>query len=210
MALNIVSVKYKGNTALVVCSNDEIFSVSLKAAAEMQIYGSGELNDEGERLLRAESEQYKCLQKATRYLSLRNRSVKEMKTYLAGKGFAALSIDKTINYLSDNSLLDDAVFAKEFLAAAFRKQKFGRRKITAELMKKGISKDIITELMPNEFEVDAEYERGMAAAVKKWKVLAGKENSTQKLSAFLQQRGFDWNIIRRIIKTLSDEQTDLL
>lgn len=205
MALEIVSLKSRGNSVLVSCSNGEIFTLSLKAAADMKIFGAQNLDDDAEDLLRAEAEFFRCLQSAIRCLSRRTRSEKEMITYLAGKKFEPQPISKTIAYMRDHALLDDMAFAKEYVSAALRKQKYGRHKIAAELSKKGISKNISAELLPAECNSDSEYERGMAAALKKFKTITDEDDIERKLSAFLQQRGFDWNTIRKIVKTLRQD-----
>ncbi|MCL1911659.1 MAG: recombination regulator RecX [Leptospirales bacterium] len=142
-----------------------------------------------------------CLQKALRYLSVRNRSEKEMSDYLAKKNFEKDTLEKTIDYMKSRLLIDDERFALEYFARA-RSKNYGQAKIILELKGKGISSKTIGLAAKN--TGDAEYENCMAVAVKKLAVL--KDASQKKLPLFLRGRGFDWNVIKRVLRDIGQSE----
>ena len=87
----------------------------------------------------------KAYNNCLRFLSPRARSVKETIDYLEKKKFTSSTIDKTIQKLLKEHLLDDKIFAGMFVE---NREKFRPRSkfaLSFELKQKGIDEDIIDE-----------------------------------------------------------------
>lgn len=92
-------------------------------------------------LLRTEADAEKAYTMTLRYLALRIRSVKEVLDYLSKKGFSASS-STVVERLIDNGYLQDNDFAQRWSAMRYR-MLWSPRAIRAELVRKGISREII-------------------------------------------------------------------
>lgn len=142
------------------------------------------------------------------YLSFRQRSTKEMHTYLKTKGFSEDEIIRAIDYLTERQYLDDSLFAKSFLLDKTNLNKFGRKRIEYELRLKGIDSTTISNVIEENIDSDEELENCIKLASKK---LPSYKNDDpikryRKLSGFLQRKGYDFSTINTAIdRVLKDE-----
>ena len=133
-------------------------------------------------------------------LAIRGRSVTELRRKLIQKGEDSAAVDETIAKLIDQKLLDDAEFARQFARAKVVGPGASRRRISAELARKGVSRSVadkaIDELGETEgIDLSAAINR---VAEKKWKTLAklGEDTARRRLYGFLARRGFNPDEIR--------------
>lgn len=82
---------------------------------------------------------------ALKYISVRMRSIKEMKEYLIKKKFNTNDIDKTIDKLIYQGLLNDKSFAKSYVNDKIHLTNNGIDKIKSDLEKLGVEKEYIDE-----------------------------------------------------------------
>lgn len=122
------------------------------------------------------------LESAFHFLSFRSRSEKEMRDYLNKKEFH--QIDETIQKLKDLDFINDAKFAREFIAARSRNKPKGKKALAIELARKGIKLDNI--------EID---EKELAIKALEKKSFKSKEH----MQRFLYSRGFSWDTILGIM-----------
>jgi len=78
----------------------------------------------------------KARQKALRYLLYRGRSIKEVQTRLAEKGFDSAIIKKIVDRFTDLGYLNDKDFARQWARSLAVSRLWGDRKIEASLLKK--------------------------------------------------------------------------
>jgi len=148
-----------------------------------------------ENLRRAKEDAY-------RLLSFRARSEKEIRDRLGRKGYEEPVIEEVLASLRGYGYVNDAAFAETWVSERGRTR--GRRALAHELRQKGIAGDIAAEVL-NEAKTDeAEFVAALGAAVKR----VGKRPKDEsreaqaKLSAFLQRRGFGWDVIRPVLADL--------
>ncbi len=84
---------------------------------------------------------------AINYISVRMRSIKEVREYLIKKNASNLLIENTIKRLLKEGYLNDFNFAKSFTNDKLLIAKMGPLKIKSELLKYGIDKNIINEVI---------------------------------------------------------------
>lgn len=154
-----------------------------------------------EKIIKAE-EQKKANDYAIKFLSYRSRSKKEMKDRMERKGYDNEVINKTLEWLKKYDLLNDKDFAEEYIKS--KSKKYGRSRIKMELRGKGVDENIINNVLENELDYENEYETALEQAKKKLKVYKGEKREAiyRKLSAYLQRRGFSYDIVSKILKEL--------
>lgn len=145
----------------------------------------------------------KVYDKVLRFLSYRPRSKKEIENYLkkqqVGSRVSGLVFDKLAKY----NYLNDYQFAKWWIASRLRFRPKGKNILKAELIKKGISKQIIEQVL-EKVSPDLQEEIALAVARKqitKYKNLKQSE-ILKKLTSFLARRGFNWETISNVISRL--------
>lgn len=144
-------------------------------------------------------EEHKVREKALRYLSFRNRSVKELKTFLLGKGYDPEVVSHTLSRLEDVGLLDDRAFAKAWVEERVKAKGMGERLLEQELRQKGIKKEIIRAAVEG---LGAEEDRAHALAQARLARMKGldKETAKRRLTGFLQRRGFSGETVYEVVR----------
>lgn len=152
-----------------------------------------------------ESRRFECRSKALAYLGFRARSVDEMRRYLKKKNFSDRDIDETVEYLKGKGYLDDYEFALLYTKERMKSGKRGKDLIVPDLYRKGLGRKEINKAIkecgadvPDE---DAVYQ----LALKKYESLKNKENPAARVSNYLRQRGFDYNVIKKVLRRLGEE-----
>lgn len=110
-----------------------------------------------------EEEQLKANNTALDYLNYRKRTEKEIIDKLSEKGFEENIINNTLDYLKKYKFVDDLDYASSFVQDKVNLSKHGPYKIRYDLYRKGVSQEIIEEVL----EEDDEYPRALELAKKK-------------------------------------------
>ena len=144
----------------------------------------------------------KNLNRALRFLSIRQRSEKEIKEYLLKKKVSELTLEKIIEKLKEFKFLNDEEFAKSWVETRNLIKPKPWRIIKYELKQKGISQDIIDNIGPDkETEEINDLKAAVKIAQKRLLRYNGftREEIFQKLGRYLISKGFDWDIAKRSI-----------
>ena len=88
----------------------------------------------------------RAFNKATDLLSRRDHSTAELLQKLRQKGFDAEAAQSAVEKLRDFGYLDDRRFAEAYAAELVRSKGFGKRRIVTELFRKGIDREIISDV----------------------------------------------------------------
>jgi regulatory protein len=143
-----------------------------------------------------------------RYITIRNRSEKEVRDYLLKKQAASEIIESIIKLLYEQKFLNDESFARSWVRSRARFKPRGKRVLAMELSQKGISKDLIEKVLSEEDE-ELPDELTQAKSLIGKRITKVKDLPRQeiyaKVGAFLGRRGFGWDIIKKAIdETLSE------
>ena len=146
----------------------------------------------------------KALEDAYGFLSFRARSEKEITDKLKRKGYEEDVVEVTISRLRESNFVNDAEFAAQW--TRHRQTGKGRRFIAQELKQKGVDSDTIAETLAETVSDADESETAFTLAVRRVGVNpTDKSREAQaKLAAFLQRRGFGWDIVRGVLRQLYD------
>lgn len=135
-----------------------------------------------------------------KYLGPRSRSVAELKDNLLKKNFSSDTVEKTVERLQQENLLDDEAFAEEFVRNRERLNPKSKRALKYELFGKGIEDSVIEKAV----EPVNEYEAALKAVEKKsalWGHL-DREKFKKKVFNFLHARGFNFEVSMTTYKHL--------
>jgi len=177
------------------------FSLTLVEAARLR---KGQtLTDSEIEALRNEDAVIKAVDRAARLLSYRPRSVQEVRRNLEEKQLEPVVIEAALNLLSAMGYLDDAAFARFWIQNRTEFKPLSPKALRYELRRKGVSPDIITEALEGLETDELAYEAGQNRA--KRLPHTNRKVFRQKLSAFLQQRGFGYSTIRDVVERIIGE-----
>jgi regulatory protein len=154
-----------------------------------------------ERLKRDDSRE-KIWGLALRYLSYRPRSKEEMTGYLTRKKIGIKLIKKIVKKLEKQGYLDDQRFAKSWIEDRKNSLK-GPRLIRLELIKKGVAKEKVELALKSWYNKMEEEKIAQQALEKKAKGKIKKELTFKekgRFHRFLLQRGFNYDIIRELLR----------
>ena len=140
---------------------------------------------------------------ALRLLKLRPRSVAELRQKMTDKGHTAVVVDVVVDELTRAGFLDDAAFGRAWMRSRLNRP-MGLRRVSRELMDKGVSKDLIRGAWD---EVKADYDE-LEIVRQLAQKRAGKYNNIDPLKRkrrvmeYLARRGFQLDIIMKAIREL--------
>ena len=143
------------------------------------------------------------LHKAASYCSISEHCVSEVKEKLNAWGVSDTDKQKIIDRLISEDFINEKRFCTFFVKDKFRFNKWGKIKISFALKAKGLDKGMILDAITT--IDDGEYEE-MLASLLKTKLIGLKyqfEYEKQgKLFHFAQGRGFENNVIERVIRSI--------
>lgn len=131
-----------------------------------------------------------AMERAGRFLSVRARTVHEIRDRLLGAGFDANVVEQTTTRLTELGLLDDLEFAREWVRQRALAKNLGPRALKAELAAKGVSRELVDEALGQE---GLDEETLAREAASRWvRRVAGRPLTEQgfKLQQMLLRKGF--------------------
>ncbi len=140
---------------------------------------------------------------AARFLAVRPRSAQEVRQNLARKKIPAPVIDAALERLSAFGYIDDRAFADLWVRDRDTYKPTSPRALRYELRQKGISDAIIDDVIADLEPDDAAY-RAAENQVRRYRGLERRE-FRNKMSAFLQRRGFSFEVVRTTLRRLIAE-----
>lgn len=144
----------------------------------------------------------RALEDAYTLLSYRDRAEKELADRLTRKGYEEEIVATTLEKLRGVGYLDDAAFARRWVAA--RGQARGKRALAQELRLKGVDRDTAAEALADSQDDAGERAAARLAAVRRVSERPAdtSREARARLAAFLQRRGFGWDVVRPVLAEL--------
>ncbi|MEA1926774.1 MAG: regulatory protein RecX [Candidatus Auribacterota bacterium] len=144
----------------------------------------------------------KAWESALRLLNYRERSIKELSDRLSEKHYSPGTITAVIKRLKELDLLDDKKFARLWTRSRVHSKPRSAWLISRELREKGISEEVIQEVVEDEYTPEQEEEAAMSLAKKQAMRYRTDEpeKAREKLFAFLSRRGFSSDLIWKCLE----------
>ena len=140
---------------------------------------------------------------ALRLLSFRPRSENELRDRLKRKKLPAESIDRTVEYLFKERMLDDEKFARLYALSRMQSRAFGKGRVRRELALRGVCASLANDTMRAIEDMD-EADVAMELAQKRLAAMKGlpREAKKRRLHGFLMRRGFGTGVIFKVLEIL--------
>lgn len=151
--------------------------------------------------IQLESEKNTAFDKALTHISATRKTEKQVRTFLAGKGYLPAVIDYAIEKLRSYNFLNDGEYAEAYVESVAKRK--GGRLIRMELRGKGVSDDEIDAALDT---LDQETELATATEILQ-KYMRGKvcdQTTLQKAYRYLMSKGFDYEVAKAALKTLGE------
>jgi regulatory protein len=146
---------------------------------------------------------------ALNLLGFRSRSSRELETRLRQKGYEDDIIADVISGLERVDLVNDERFAGEWVRSRMASRPMGKRALSWELRRKGISNETIGGALEDVGEQD-EYDAALSLAESR----AAKgpdidlKAERRRVAGLLQRRGFDWDTVNRVLAVVFKADDD--
>ena len=140
---------------------------------------------------------------AFKFLKRRLHSVNELRLKLRQKRLDNELIELVLNELIEKCFLDDYKFAEQFSEENIRNKLWGKAKLKAELVKRHIKPEIISEVFQGKFPEGNDLSNAILLSKKKLKLLSARKLEKEKLEAkilsFLYSKGYDYDTSRQAV-----------
>lgn len=150
-------------------------------------------------------EESKTINYCLNRLSYRQRSEKELRISMKRKEYTDDNIETAIEYCKEHGYIDDLKFAQSFVNDKINLNKYGPERIKYDLMLKGISRDIVDEVLVLDRDEQLDIAREVANKKKSSYKNDNKRDVYRKLSSFLQRKGFTYDIISKVVRETLEE-----
>lgn len=175
-----------------------VAGVDAGTIAEMGLYAGKEVS-KNELLSLGDEESYsRCLDKAFLLLSIRMQTEHELWEKL-GKKFSKQVIARTIARLKTLGYVDDRIFATQWVET--RSISRGPSLLRMELIKKGIRKEIIDEVLQL-LDKEKQIISAKSLVASKDKPNLSSEERYKKLGGLLSRRGFSYEVVKEALKNV--------
>ena len=142
-------------------------------------------------------------QRALNFLSYRSRSEQEIRLNLSKHEIPEEINIEVLDKLRQSSLVDDRALASNWIENRAQFKPRGKRALTSELIQKGVSREIIEEELKHvdEQELALRCARGRISRYQN----LDQENYHKKMYAYLNRRGFPYQIIKDTVQEIWQE-----
>lgn len=184
------------------------FSLSAELVYKESLKVNGNVDGIKLKALAEKETKIRCKNSALRIIEKNYKTEKEVRDKLKLKGYDEIAISESIKFLKEYNFLNDNSYTKMFIKDKLNTR--GSNKIKYELIKKGVSKEIIEKELLN---VDREDEKTVALNLAKKKIVTIKKNESDnykasgKLYRFLISKGYNYDVVKDVVKevmTLDD------
>jgi len=157
-----------------------------------------------------ENKKHQVKTSAINLIAKRIQSEKELRLKLLRKKYEKEIVNEVIEELKEKGMLDDYKFALIYSEEKMRTGLWGEQKIKSGLIQKGISSEVISQVIREIFPVKEMFENAVRLAEKKINSLSHKNLDKRKLAeriyAFLSARGYNYSISREVVEKVMNER----
>lgn len=165
------------------------------------------LSDNEIKLLRNEAEYLSLKKKALDILARKRITEKEIRQKLQTSKPGSNHTDKVLGMLKEHGLVDDYNFAVSLILSSLAGSPRSKRYIRQKLYEKGVPPEIIDRAMADELGDYDEFAAAKKIGEKKYKTVQHlpQLKAKKRVADFLQGRGFNWDVINKVLNNLFTE-----
>jgi regulatory protein len=181
------------------------FSLPEEEYIRLRLYEKNEITEDDLAYIKKEVLHRSARAKAVKYLSLKLLSEKELFNKLQSKGFDEDIVRSVIDDLKALGYINDKIYAQKFVFERSKLKPKSKKMLKLELSSRGISDDIIDEVMDNfEYDEATIIERLIRKKFGKYDLFDPKIEI--KVMSFLMHRGFSMDMVRQGLSNLRQEK----
>ena len=191
--------------------NGEFFTAIFKELVfTFNLKKGDEIDEDNLKSILSDEMYLKAKNKALNILSKADQSEKKIREKLS-TDFEENTIDKVIEFLKRNNFINDNLLAQKIVNTNLNLNKCGKNRIKQNLYNKGIDSSAINKAI-SDIDSEAEFENAMYLAKKRYERIKNEDKRKiyQKLSQHLAYKGFNYDIIKRVLnKLLNFDEYDM-
>ena len=161
-----------------------------------------DINEEELAVLERAVSSRRAFNKATELLSRRDHGEKELLIKLRQKGFKE-EAEEAIEKLKYYGYIDDRRFAENYVKELIRIKHYGKRRVEQELYRKGIDREIISEVLEGAEFPESEL---VSLIERKYYRYLTDEKGIKKTINSLLRMGYSYGEIKDALKTVSETE----
>jgi regulatory protein len=144
-----------------------------------------------------------ALQRAYRYLGMRDRTVAEVRKHLVAKGVAEALAEEVVDELGEQGYLDDARFAQRFTEDRRRLDSWGADRIEQRLLALGVPRELIGPAVAQGAE--AELDTAVELLRRRFPAPPASGRDRDRALGMLVRRGYDLELAYDAVRALGRE-----
>lgn len=186
----------------VTLDDERVFDVSDLEISLAGLRVGSEMPDTQVAAYFAESEQSKAFDLAAAFLVARPHSRQEVARYLARKRMSETGTKAAIARLEVSGLIDDRQFAEMWVSNRLSQKLRSKRHLTGELAAKGVSGEIIDEVLRG---LDPDDEERVLTILARKKNKLSQYRQPQKLAQYLVRQGYQYGLVKKVLDQIATE-----
>ena len=184
---------------------ERLGAVSLEVIAELGLAVGKAVDLTSRATLEAGVRAVECYDKALAALARRSRSRADLGRWLKQREFTEQEVAPALEKLAALGLLNDLEFARGFARSRLQGNGFGPRRVAAELSRRGVSRELVTQVLAEATEElgTSELETATALLEKRARSVAHlpPETARRRLHGYLARRGFSSGTILTALRS---------
>ncbi len=196
--------KHKQERVLVFLEGGGLLRITGAELLRFGLYKGMELPEELAEELQASARQSELKQTAARMASGRMLSKKEVRQRLTKKGADDAQAEELSDWLESLGAVDDAAYAG-VIVRHYGAMGYGIGRVRQELLRRGVPKELWDEALA-QLPPARDAIRTLTRSRLRGKSL--DRDTSRKLAAYLQRRGFSWSDIRPILNELGQDMEE--
>ena len=172
-----------------------------QAAAEMLAVGQ-ELSDEDVTHIDCIAQYTRGRDKAMHMLALRSRSKREIDDALRTLGLRDTIRTGIVRELEESGLVDDARFAREFVAVKKDVRRIGPHRLRHDLGRLGLPRAAVDQAL-SDFGADEQLALARTLAEKSLGGALPNEKSVRRVIGMLRRKGYDYAVVNKVAYELA-------
>lgn len=125
-----------------------------------------------------------------------DKTEQEIRRKLGGDFYPAPVIDRVVDFLMEYRFIDDRNYGRRYIEACSKRK--SRRQLQADLQQKGLSRELIGELLEH-FPIEEELQIRTFLQKKRFDRTTADRKERAKLTAALGRKGFSFDLIRKMM-----------
>ncbi len=183
--------------------------VSAEVIGALGLRVGGVIDAERAEQLREAAGQLEVFDKGVALLAIRARSTRDLQLRLRRAGALAPAITAAVERLQRLGYLDDEAYARNHARSRALSGGVSKRRIGQELQRQGVAREIVQEAVAEtlaDVGID-ETDAAMRIAVRRARSLRDLDprKQRQRLYAYLARRGYDLDVVTRVVASVLDE-----